>query len=219
MVFYAPLQAAAIDQENEDYDKVAVRTPRIGISRRYLLLFFLCMMASLVFGVDLGWQLGSYYTAKEQQLYQSLGLLSDLGELKTTFQYERIYSEIPSNVSNAAWKEIFPARGGFFRHPHLTPDGAGLAVFHQLHCLDNIRRGYWLHADDRRRDSPHHITPAHIRHCIDYLRQSLMCHADTNIEPIDETLQGVRGFGVEHKCRDFDTVRDWVSKWEDGLVE
>lgn len=46
-----------------------------------------------------------------------------------------------------------------------------------------------------------------------------MCHADTNIEPIDETLHGVRGFGVERQCRDFDDVRDWISKWEDGIVQ
>lgn len=46
-----------------------------------------------------------------------------------------------------------------------------------------------------------------------------MCHADTNIEPIDETLQGVHGFGIEHKCRDFDGVHYWISKWEDGIVQ
>lgn len=46
-----------------------------------------------------------------------------------------------------------------------------------------------------------------------------MCHADTNIEPLDESLHGVHGFGVEHKCRDFGGVRDWISKWEDGIVQ
>lgn len=65
------------------------------------------------------------------------------------------------------------------------------------------------HSDNHRQ-----ITPAHVRHCIDYLRQSLMCHADTNIEPIEESLGGVRGFGVEHHCRNFDSVMSWITEWE-----
>ncbi|KAI0448093.1 hypothetical protein F4803DRAFT_496473 [Xylaria telfairii] len=55
--------------------------------------------------------------------------------------------------------------------------------------------------------------PAHVRHCIDYLRQSLMCHADTNLEPVRKDLGGVTGFGSEHKCRDFDKLKDWVGMW------
>ena len=50
--------------------------------------------------------------------------------------------------------------------------------------------------------------PAHVRHCIDYLRQSLMCHADTNLEPIIEELGGATGFGSEHKCRNFEKIKD-----------
>lgn len=42
---------------------------------------------------------------------------------------------MPSDESNAAWETLFPARGGFFKHPQLAPDRSGLAVFHQLHCL------------------------------------------------------------------------------------
>ena len=55
--------------------------------------------------------------------------------------------------------------------------------------------------------------PAHVRHCIDYLRQSLMCHADTNLEPIIEELGGATGFGSEHKCRNFEKIKGWVTKY------
>lgn len=60
-----------------------------------------------------------------------------------TFEYDRIYAEVPTNESNAAWKEIFPARGGFFQHPQLAPGGSGLAVFHQLHCLVSINLSFF----------------------------------------------------------------------------
>lgn len=45
-----------------------------------------------------------------------------------------------------------------------------------------------------------------------------MCHADTNVETLDKALHGIHGFGDEHKCRDFEGVRDWISKWEDGIL-
>jgi hypothetical protein len=46
-----------------------------------------------------------------------------------------------------------------------------------------------------------------------------MCHADVNIEPVVEDLHGVRGFGVEHQCRDFSRVKDWIAEWEDGILQ
>lgn len=66
MVSYTPLQSAAKIQENEDYEEVAVTHTATGLSRRYAVLFLLCMMASFVFGVDVGWQLNARYAAKEQ---------------------------------------------------------------------------------------------------------------------------------------------------------
>ena len=77
MPSYTPLQAAPKNQEDEGYEEeVAVTNPATCISRQQLILFLLCMTASLVFGVDLGWQLGAHYTAKEQQLSRPSGLLS-----------------------------------------------------------------------------------------------------------------------------------------------
>lgn len=64
MPSYTPLQAASKGPENEAYGEVTVTNPATGFSRRYLLLFFLCMMASLVFGVDVGWHLSAHYAAQ-----------------------------------------------------------------------------------------------------------------------------------------------------------
>lgn len=55
---------------------------------------------------------------------------------------------------------------------------------------------------------------AHLRHCIDLLRQNLMCLADTTVEVKGDIRGGVRGFGVEHQCGDWEELGDLVGKWQ-----
>lgn len=55
---------------------------------------------------------------------------------------------------------------------------------------------------------------AHVRHCIDLLRQSLMCLADTTVEVKDDARGGVRGFGVEHQCGDWEELGVLVGAWQ-----
>lgn len=57
--------------------------------------------------------------------------------VSSMFKYERVYGEKPSNITNQAWKQLFPDQGGFFKHPDLAPRRSALSVFHQLHCLVN----------------------------------------------------------------------------------
>lgn len=52
-----------------------------------------------------------------------------------TFHYDPLFGSPPSNATNAAWHSLFPAQGGFFKHPDLAPTRSAFAVFHQLHCL------------------------------------------------------------------------------------
>ena len=54
----------------------------------------------------------------------------------------------PSNKSDAAWRSLFPKREGFFQHPELAPQQSAFAVFHQLHCLDGLRRAVWMNRPD-----------------------------------------------------------------------
>ena len=91
----------------------------------------------------------------------------------------------------------------------------GLALFHELHCLNILRIGFYAalsgnisaFTDEK---SPHHVhdhnkrpDDHHLRHCFDYLRQSLICLADTNLEVVDPKLGGTTGWG-QRRCRDFD---------------
>ena len=51
-----------------------------------------------------------------------------------------------------------------------------------------------------------------MRHCIDLLRQALMCHGDTTLEVVDEAINGVHGFRVEHQCKDWEQLKQWTSE-------
>ena len=58
-------------------------------------------------------------------------------------------------------------------------------------------------------------SPPHIRHCIDLLRQTLMCRPDLTIEVKDEEIGGVKGFGTQHQCYDWEQLVQWTRSWQD----
>jgi len=147
--------------------------------------------------------------------------IPELSDTVQVFRYNRTFGELPSNYSNQAWHDLFPEQGGFFKHPTIAPQRSAFAVFHQLHCLNSIREGYWSvyqAATEGRRivddDLPIMSTPSHIRHCIDLLRNTLMCQPDTTVELKNKTLGGVTGFGTEHQCKDWNQLVRWTKKWQ-----
>ncbi|KAI1192459.1 hypothetical protein F5X97DRAFT_329620 [Nemania serpens] len=95
---------------------------------------------------------------------------------------------------------------------------ASVEVLHQLHCLNMLRQAtyedYYKDKAEPWKDSPQ-VLRYHLDHCIDNLRQKLMCDADAGIL----TYVWVKGhpapfpdFSVQHKCRDFDALKDWVTE-------
>lgn len=115
--------------------------------------------------------------------------------------------------------------------PHLIAD---VELFHQLHCLDLVRKGsYWdypyYEAIDKEVAAAGGVTGPfsgdsehgrrHFSHCVDMLRQRLMCSADTEVfgqvwigeGGPDEITDGVSiMFSGERKCRNYDDIRTWV---------
>jgi hypothetical protein len=103
---------------------------------------------------------------------------------------------------------------------------ASLEVFHQLHCLDLLRkvtfREYYYEegsfTDDHQK---------HLEHCIEELRQSLMCHGDMSLLTYNwvegESLPHAN-FNTIHTCKNWDKIMDWVMdrdvrlEWEDGKM-
>lgn len=95
----------------------------------------------------------------------------------------------------------------------------GLDVFHQLHCLDNVRKALW---PDRYKPEDHMggqnmslLSPKHVDHCLDQLRQSIQCQSDLSTnwlfwDPDFESNMAARD--VEHSCRSFDSVLDWAKE-------
>ncbi|KAH7131778.1 hypothetical protein B0J11DRAFT_520105 [Dendryphion nanum] len=144
------------------------------------------------------------------------------------FTYNEIFAARPNLTTNKAWLDLFPFQGGFFGHPDLPAGKRGVfAVWHQLHCLDNLRHTYWTlldktnphdsnqqgHARDKT-DLPHHVSPIHTQHCIDLLRNAFMCQPDLTVEIVEEKVSGVRGFGTEHNCVNWRELVEWTGRWE-----
>ncbi|KAI9146893.1 Oxidase ustYa [Paramyrothecium foliicola] len=88
-----------------------------------------------------------------------------------------------------------------------------LNVFHQLHCLNMLRKRLYSEVDY----PPDHelMGIEHLEHCYDALRQSLTCSVDLTPLPwrwVEEMQEAKEVAQVAHTCRDFETVRTWAKK-------
>ncbi|PVH72008.1 hypothetical protein DL98DRAFT_351932, partial [Cadophora sp. DSE1049] len=94
----------------------------------------------------------------------------------------------------------------------------GMDVFHQLHCLDYLRKKTTLYSHlyppEESKAEDEQIPPEfHIPHCIDSIRLSLQCHADLSLIPqrwADGWLEPWAVWTNKHMCRNFDAIRDWA---------
>ncbi|ESK90002.1 hypothetical protein Moror_7932 [Moniliophthora roreri MCA 2997] len=101
-----------------------------------------------------------------------------------------------------------------------------LDVFHQLHCLNIIRkalhRDYYehLHADSGHMPDSKEDEEQHVAHCIEHLRQSIVCASDVSTivwQWIPERNQTMGRSGVPHTCKSFDKISEWASQPENRL--
>ncbi|PWY91613.1 hypothetical protein BO94DRAFT_489481 [Aspergillus sclerotioniger CBS 115572] len=91
-----------------------------------------------------------------------------------------------------------------------------LDIFHQIHCLDWLRREtYFDHYYGKKwppGTPPSDMHRTHISHCIYILLQNLMCNANVDIYThfwADAQLNAFPDFSVNHKCRDFEAILAW----------
>ncbi|KAE9980044.1 hypothetical protein BLS_009226 [Venturia inaequalis] len=92
-----------------------------------------------------------------------------------------------------------------------------LEVFHQLHCLNEIRMYTWWQVG-KYPGTPDGLSMSplknrmHVDHCIESLRIALMCWGD--VTPLLIRLGGPAGakadFNTHHRCRNFDKLEDWI---------
>lgn len=94
-----------------------------------------------------------------------------------------------------------------------------LDVFHQLHCLNMIRKA--LNPEPYQAMTPGDdgedelLGMHHVDHCVDSLRQSLMCSVD--VTPLvwqwsDERQKYLEKAQVTHTCRNFEGVKSWAAQ-------
>ncbi|CAI4219629.1 unnamed protein product [Parascedosporium putredinis] len=96
---------------------------------------------------------------------------------------------------------------------------AQIDVFHQIHCLDMIRREAFSdhYFKDTIRDERR---TSHLTHCLHIVLQNLMCTADVGIithnwirnerYPTEPKTRPFEDFNIVKKCRNFDALLDWT---------
>jgi len=168
-----------------------------------------------------------YSPAQDVLEYQPKTFTPGLGHGTTIYQGE------PSEELDKAWTDLF-ADIGVSKIPkseaRLLPNktlpipgdeenyAVALAVFHQLHCLNIVRKGLWReHYTDLEAGNiagiPEKDWPDHLSHCLDDLRQSLMCSADISLvvwQWVESANRATPRMDVVHSCRNFDTIVDWA---------
>lgn len=102
-------------------------------------------------------------------------------------------------------------------HPYI----AQIDVFHQIHCLDMVRKEVFSehYFKDITRTE---LRTAHVNHCIHIILQNLMCNADVGmithnwvrneLYPIEPKTRPFEDFNLVKKCRDFDALLDWAQE-------
>ncbi|KAH0269168.1 hypothetical protein KCU91_g8900, partial [Aureobasidium melanogenum] len=151
------------------------------------------------------------------------------------FERNSLYASRPSPETDAAWNALLPEGRGFVYVPesekYSLPPGEktfygeiySVSLFHQLHCLGQLRKYYWLLIDGVTSNSTS-LRPMvdgllgpsgeHVSHCFDYLRQTLQCAGDMALEwprkEEDGSRFAVDGWGIPHECRSWDHIVDYM---------
>ncbi|KAF1937139.1 hypothetical protein EJ02DRAFT_458958 [Clathrospora elynae] len=134
--------------------------------------------------------------------------------------WRRISNERPIAISREEVVAIGKDPNQAVRYPDSFGLGEAYAaridVFHQIHCLDALRReAYFDHYYGDKYSNFNSTTKlhkAHLSHCIYYLLQNIMCQANVDVYThvwTDTVLQPFPDFQIHHQCKNFDAVLDW----------
>ncbi|KAK1994549.1 hypothetical protein LX36DRAFT_713790 [Colletotrichum falcatum] len=147
-------------------------------------------------------------------------------EVLVTDNNEKTYVGTPSNELDDAWTQLLWGRYFsisekeakelwgedymvYWDHDKSGWTG-GFDMFHQLHCLNQIRQA--LHRDVYPETRLH--GKVHTEHCINHIRQAIMCWGSTAITPIKYFPGYGHGYvksDAVHTCRKFEPIREFVS--------
>ncbi|KZV92730.1 hypothetical protein EXIGLDRAFT_646952 [Exidia glandulosa HHB12029] len=178
---------------------VSGRVARAGVA-------FVATLVCVFTAMDVGFAATRFFTSPPSRTFTFEGKDHperwDIPELPLVRMQleETTHYETDGDMAKQEWDSIFPQHnsGFVFLGPNKRP--FGLSMFHQMHCLNNIRAavGY----------SRQGIKPTqHIQHCFNYIRQMILCRSDITLEPIEPTHgpQAVDAAQL-HTCRDWSRV-------------
>ncbi|OCL09202.1 hypothetical protein AOQ84DRAFT_339305 [Glonium stellatum] len=133
-----------------------------------------------------------------------------------------------SDSADAAWEEIDfvilridKQSATKLTHPTLgIPGDTGsyvvtLDVFHQLHCLNMIRKSLFPEKYHYWDGENPELEMTHKVHCVEQLRQSLMCSSDITPIPwrwVDEAQESFPSSVTSHTCRNFSNIHEWAKE-------
>ncbi|KAI0315346.1 hypothetical protein OF83DRAFT_362985 [Amylostereum chailletii] len=107
--------------------------------------------------------------------HDGTSLTWDIGPVPQTTMYfeESVHYKANSSASDDEWGHLIPDNGGLV-YTGSDREPSMLSLFHQLRCLDIMRRTY------AQRNPPGSLE----RHCLNYIRQMVLCRRDTRLEPV-----------------------------------
>ncbi|KAK3358678.1 hypothetical protein B0T25DRAFT_530902 [Lasiosphaeria hispida] len=122
---------------------------------------------------------------------------------------------IPAHYGKAA--DVSPGHAFVEFEPGNPSFVVSVEAFHQLHCLNLLRKSLFYNADYYKglgvKEFRNHGTmlQMHIDHCLDMLRERLMCTADAGILPSFYTIYNTTtpDFKRDHHCRDYGSLQAW----------
>ena len=123
--------------------------------------------------------------------------------------------QLSGHNADAEWAVLAPHNGIVHLGPHRQP--YSVSLFHQLRCLDIIRRDMMVIGVESDSLPPSPLPPDRdslslsklSRHCLNYMRQMVLCRADLALDP-------VLGRALEARVRpDTNQCVDWRRVYEE----
>jgi hypothetical protein len=114
---------------------------------------------------------------------------------------ETVHYPLYGKSAEEEWLSNSPLGDGNLSHEP-THRALFVSMFHEMHCVRQIRRELEKPLKDRRL--------GHSRHCLRYLREVILCQGDLTLEPGDFTMRNFthERVGSTHVCRDWTQVYD-----------
>ncbi|KAL1940037.1 hypothetical protein VTO73DRAFT_9372 [Trametes versicolor] len=161
------------------------------------------LLSYLVFCSGL-WTQSRYALSRQEKgiAYPGASPVWDVGRLPDVSMYfePTVHYRLNSTDADAEWAALIPPNGGIV---HVGPERQPfiLSVFHQLRCLDILRRAYVSPAEE----GPDAVAV----HCLNYIRQMVLCRRDTILEPVVD-------IGSAHAVQAWRTLtcKDWRKVYE-----